>query len=88
MKNPLNESVVEDIIDFCAARHVTELYLDEWNSTAGSTFETFVRRADLAGIDVLLYVGEDAGPSIAAAVAVVAGWCHTSTLCGPGVSSR
>ena len=65
------------------ARHVTELYLDQWNSTTGSTFEKFVRTADRAGIDVLLYVGEDAGPARAEAVATVVEWCGTSNLCGP-----
>lgn len=84
LKNPvLNESIADEIINFCAARHVTELYLDEWNSTSGSTFEAFVRRADHAGIDLLIYVGEDAGPARAQDVAGVVGWCNTSSLCGP-----
>ena len=66
---------------------VTELYIDEWSSSdpkVQAGFELFLTAADRAGIDLLVYVGEDAGPGVAAGVASVGRWCANATgRCGP-----
>ena len=66
---------------------VTELYIDEWSSSdpkVQAGFELFLTAADHAGIDLLVYVGEDAGPGVAADVASVGRWCANATgRCGP-----
>ena len=66
---------------------VTELYIDEWSSSdpkVQAGFELFLTAADHAGIDLLVYVGEDAGPGVAAGVASVGRWCANATgRCGP-----
>lgn len=66
---------------------VTELYIDEWSSSdpkVQAGFELFLTAADHAGIDLLVYVGEDAGPGVAADVASVGKWCANATgRCGP-----
>ena len=69
------------------AAQVTELYIDEWSSSdpkVQAGFELFLTAADHAGIDLLVYVGEDAGPGVAADVASVGRWCANATgRCGP-----
>ena len=53
----LNTSTQETIIKWCQARHVTELYIDQWSSddpAIQKSFEEFVRRADNASIDLQL----------------------------------
>ena len=55
----LNATEQHRIIDWCKARHVTELYIDQWSSTIQeiqASFEEFVDRADAAGIDLQLCV--------------------------------
>jgi hypothetical protein len=53
----LNVSTQEAIIKWCEARHVTELYIDQWSSDdpiIQASFEDFVWRADNASIDLQL----------------------------------
>ncbi len=53
----LNVSTQEAIITWCQARHVTELYIDQWSSddpAIQASFEDFVKRADNASIDLQL----------------------------------
>ena len=96
---PLNQTAIAQIISWCRARHVTELYIDQYVvQTNGSalppaleralqvSFEAFVVQADAAGIDIQLYVGEDAGDDVPERVAKVARWCNRSRLCGQRIS--
>ena len=53
----LNASTQDRIIKWCQARHVTELYVDQWSSAdpaIQTSFEEFVGRADNASIDLQL----------------------------------
>lgn len=90
----LNASTQETIIQWCQARHVTELYIDQWSSpdpAIQASFEEFVLRADNASIDLQLYVGEveDATRGgVPETVARVAAWCKSHPMmCGQRLST-
>ena len=88
---PINASAIDAIVRFCEQRHVTELYVDQYPTDAsalGDSWKAFLAAADKAHIDIYLYVGEDAGPGIAAGVANIAAWCktHGRGTCGRQLS--
>lgn len=90
----LNASAQQQIISWCKARHITELYIDQWSSTDPAiqkSFEQFVTRSDKAGIDLQLYVGEveDARQAgVPVTVLKVAAWCQSKPeLCGQRLST-
>ena len=96
---PANQSTIDEIIKWCLERGITELYVDQYctNPEGGcggappavrGSWEAFVSAADAAAIDLYLYVGEDAGDGVPAAVADIATWCRSPTTqgsCGPRV---
>ena len=56
------------------------------------SWDAFLLASEQAGVDVYLYVGEDAGDGVPTAVAGVVAWCkHPGTpegSCGPRVARK
>ena len=93
---PKNASEITTLVDWWAARHVTELYVDQYciDPTGGCglapanvrpSWDAFMRAADAAGIDLYLHAGDDAGGGVPATVMDVAAYCNRSAAgtCGP-----
>ena len=93
---PKNASEIKTLVNWWAARRVTELYVDQYciDPTDGCgaapanvrpSWEAFMRAADTAGIDLYLHVGDTAGPGVPAAVMNVTAYCNRSAAgtCGP-----